>query len=196
MNAGELITNPVTRETIIWLETALQTNGDYTRYKLCVKAGGFSSHSMHILPQQSVQIEILQGQMCIAMGDYEFSLQKGEIFDIPANVPRMWRNNSTENLQAIVEVRPALNFEYLTATTFALAHEGKVDPNGNVDLLYSSLFALKHLNELVPAQEPRWAVWTTLTMLRPVALLMGLRLPRIPLPTPASQPPNSAALSM
>lgn len=188
-NPGDIIYNPVTRETIMWLQPAGQNNGAFTRFQLCVKVGGFGSYGRHIRPQQSQWISVVQGAMRITVDDKETVLQAGESLRVPPDVPFAWRNEGLQNLKAVVEIRPALHFEYLTATTFALAQRGKMAADGTLNLLYCALYPPRIMREVYPAEEPRWAVETTLTLLRPVAYLLGLRLPPMPTPEASSVAP-------
>ena len=59
IRAGDTLVNPVSGETITFVETAAETGGDYTVIECAVRPGG-GVPMAHVHPNQSETFEVLE----------------------------------------------------------------------------------------------------------------------------------------
>jgi hypothetical protein len=62
IRAGDTLVNPVSGETITFVETAAETGGDYTVIECAVRPGG-GVPMAHVHPNQSETFEVLDGEL-------------------------------------------------------------------------------------------------------------------------------------
>ena len=67
IRAGETLVNPVSGETITFIETAAETNGEYTLIEVSVAPGG-GVPMAHIHPYQTETFEVLEGELSMKAG--------------------------------------------------------------------------------------------------------------------------------
>jgi mannose-6-phosphate isomerase-like protein (cupin superfamily) len=122
---GDKIENPVTRERLTWLDTANDTDGELLRFELAVRPGG-SVPLAHIHAGQSESFEVIAGKMRCRVGEEkEKDLHAGDRVTIMPGEPHIRRNSGDEELQAIVEFRPALNTETFIENMWRFARDGR-----------------------------------------------------------------------
>jgi quercetin dioxygenase-like cupin family protein len=128
-NAGDVIDNPRTGETITVLQTANDTGGALFQFEMIVQPSGFAV-GPHTHPHQEERFKILSGQLKTWLDKRESTLASGDELVIPAGAPHYWTNAETEPVKMIVEFRPALRWETVFETVFGLARDGKTDKKG------------------------------------------------------------------
>ncbi len=118
--AGDLIENPLTGERITFLKTTLETNGELLRFEYLIPPG--FSIPEHVHPRQEERHEIVSGTLRGRVAGHERVYVEGQTVIGPAGVPHAWRNPSDDKGLIIAsELRPALRFEPLIETVFAIA---------------------------------------------------------------------------
>ncbi|MGH3088294.1 MAG: SRPBCC family protein [Rubrobacteraceae bacterium] len=123
---GETIENPLTGERITFLETAGETDGESLKFEYILPPG--FSIPEHIHPKQEERHEIVSGTLRGSVAGRERDYEPGQKVIGPAGVPHAWRNPSDdEELLIVSELRPALRFEPLMETYFALSRDLKRD---------------------------------------------------------------------
>jgi quercetin dioxygenase-like cupin family protein len=124
--AGETIENPLTGERITFLETTGDTGGESLKFEYTLPPG--FSIPEHIHPKQEERHEIVSGTLRGRVAGRERDYAPGQKVIGPAGVPHAWRNPSDdEDLRIISELRPALRFEPLLETYFAISRDLKSD---------------------------------------------------------------------
>jgi hypothetical protein len=88
---------------------------------------------------QEERFEILSGTATVRLGKQTRILQPGDVLLIPASTPHGLRNEGTDQLRVLTELRPAMRTEHYFETVFGLAHDGKVDKRGLPNLLRGSV---------------------------------------------------------
>ena len=127
--AGEEIHNPVQGDSIIFMETAGDTNGELMRGELVVSPRG--GNPLHVHPHQEEHFEVLSGTLGVQIGQVHRSLRVGEVATVPPGTPHRWYNESDrKEARVLGEVRPALKTETFFETLYGLARGGKTDENG------------------------------------------------------------------
>jgi quercetin dioxygenase-like cupin family protein len=112
-----------------FLVTAADSNGELLRAEIWVKPGG-EGPPEHYHPIQSETFEVIKGQLNLMHEGKEIALKPGEKFTVPPNTLHKWYNASTEEMVAVVELRPALKTEYFLESMYSLDYQGKLDKKG------------------------------------------------------------------
>src|SRR5215475_13868569 len=105
-NLGESIEHPVTGESMTFLLTGRDTNGELLRIDMRVRPGGFVSGE-HVHPQQEERFQIDRGEITVRIRGKERRCSAGELVTIPAGTPHVWCNSGTDELRVMLEFRPA-----------------------------------------------------------------------------------------
>lgn len=73
IEAGTVLTNPVTKEQMTFLKTAAETNGDYVLIELRAAPGGTVA-AAHVHPSQTETFEVLRGKLGAKLGREQVEL--------------------------------------------------------------------------------------------------------------------------
>jgi mannose-6-phosphate isomerase-like protein (cupin superfamily) len=154
IRAGDAITNPVTGEHLLFHRTASDTDGEYVLLEATVEPDGFVA-SAHVHPSQSERFEVLDGALGVRVGRTVRIVHAGETLTVPPGTPHRFWNAGGEQVRFLCEVRPALAFERLLETMFALARDGKTNRKGMPNPLRLAVIADAHFEvvrlPIVPA---------------------------------------------
>ena len=126
---GDVIENPVTGERLLFLETSQETNGEYVLVEVSVQPNGFVA-AAHVHPRQTERFEIKSGTVAFKLDGNEIVAGPGETVVVPAGSSHKFWNAGETEARFVTEVRPALQFERLLETMFALANDGKTNRKG------------------------------------------------------------------
>lgn len=163
-NAGDIIENPLSGERITFLEVPNEANGDLLRFDWHIPPGFSIPEHVHI--RQEERHEILSGTLRGRVAGRERDYGHGEKVIGPAGVPHAWRNPSDdEELRIVSELQPALGFETLLETGFAIARDLKTDRLGTPKHLLRIFILLDEAGgEFYPAGIPMpvWRAFLTL----------------------------------
>lgn len=171
-NTGDTIRNPLTGERITFLQTTRDTNGELLRFEYLIPPG--FSIPEHVHPRQEERHEILSGTLTGRVGGREGTFVEGQGVIGPAGVPHAWRNPSdAEGLVIISELRPALGFEGVIETAFAIAGDLKTDRIGAPKhLMRISVLLDGSRDDFYPTQIPM-PVWRAALALNAVLARAG-----------------------
>ena len=172
--SGQTIANAVTGEEIRFLETAAETGGAYVVVETLVRPGGAVA-TRHLHPHQTERFEVLEGEMTFHVGRERVRLTAGEGVTVPAGTPHAFRNAGAVDARFVAEVTPALHFEELLATMFALAAEGRTNAHGMPNLLQLAVVADAYRDTIRVPFPPVIVQRLGLALLAPVARLCGYR---------------------
>jgi quercetin dioxygenase-like cupin family protein len=171
---GEEIYNPVQGDSIVFRETAQDTDGELMRGELVVSPGG--NNPLHVHPLQEEHFKILSGTLGVQIGEEHRSLGEGEEATVPPGTPHRWYNEGDEEARVLGEVRPALNTEVFFETLYGLARDGKTDENGVPNpLQFAVMLDGMHKGELYLAQPPMAVQKALFALLSPIGKLLGYR---------------------
>lgn len=112
-----------------FLVTAEDSKGELLRAQVWIKPGA-DGPPEHYHPIQSETFEVIKGQLNIIYKGKELILLLGEKITVEPNTLHKWYNAGHEELEAIVELRPALKTEYFLESMYALDYQGKLDKKG------------------------------------------------------------------
>jgi mannose-6-phosphate isomerase-like protein (cupin superfamily) len=145
IRAGESIENPVTGERIVFRKTSRETGGEAVVIETYVQPDGFVA-AAHVHPSQEERFEVLSGTVGFKIGREQREAGPGERITVPAGTPHRFWNAGDDVAHFVCEVRPALQFESLLETMFALAADGKTNRKGMPNLLRLAVIANAHFD--------------------------------------------------
>jgi mannose-6-phosphate isomerase-like protein (cupin superfamily) len=171
---GDTIQNPVTGERIVFLETSRETNGEAVVFETIVRPNGFVA-APHVHPKQAERFEIVAGSLGLRVGDEKLVARPGDQLTIPAGTPHRFWNAGGDEVRFRCEVRPALDFERLLETMFALAADGKTNSKGMPNPLRLAVIARAHFDVVRLPFPPVFVQRLGLALAAPLGRLLGYR---------------------
>jgi len=155
IRAGETLRNPVTGETITFVETAAETAGEYTLIEVSVAPGG-GVPMTHVHPYQSETFEVIEGELSMKAGRDKLVAVAGDVVSVqPGEVHRFW-NDGDRPVRFRCTVAPAGEFESFIETMFALAADGKLNKRGMPNPLRLAVIAKAYFDDTRAAYVPAW----------------------------------------
>jgi quercetin dioxygenase-like cupin family protein len=172
INPGDTIVNPVTGERIVFHKTSASTNGEFVEIEVFVQPGGVVA-AAHVHPYQSERFEILGGTIGMKVGRKKIEARYGDVVTVePGTAHKFW-NAGDDELHFVCVVRPALQFEQLLETMFALAADGKTNPKGMPNPLRLAVIAKANFDTVRLPLVPAWMQRTALALGAPMGRLAG-----------------------
>jgi hypothetical protein len=110
-----------------------------------VRPGGFVA-AAHVHPHQTERFEVLEGRIGLRVGDRELVAEPGDVAVVEPGTPHRFWNAGEGEARFLCEVRPALDFESLIETMFALAAAGKTNRRGMPNPLRLAVIARSHFD--------------------------------------------------
>jgi mannose-6-phosphate isomerase-like protein (cupin superfamily) len=172
IHAGDTIENPVTGERLVFHKTSRETNGQAVVFETFVQPDGFVA-AAHVHPKQEERFEILSGTLGLRMGEEKIVAGPGETVTIPARTPHRFWNAGEDEVRFRCEVRPALQFEQLLETMFALAADGKTNEKGMPNPLRLAVIARAHFDVVRLPFPPAFVQRLGLALGAPLGRLLG-----------------------
>jgi mannose-6-phosphate isomerase-like protein (cupin superfamily) len=172
IRTGDTIHNPVTGERITFHATSADTNGESVVIECTVQPDGFVA-ATHVHPSQSERFAVIEGTLGLKSGKEKLTLSRGEIGVVEQGTPHRFWNAGEEEVRFVCEVRPALQFESLLETMFALAEDGKTNRKGMPNPLRLAVIARAHFATVQLPQPPAWLQKAGLAMAAPLGRALG-----------------------
>lgn len=174
IRSGDVLQNPVTRETLHIVRSASETGGEYVLVEARIEPGAAVA-AKHLHPYQTEVFEVLEGRVGFEAGDEKLVAGPGETVVVePGTAHRFW-NAGDAPARFRCEVRPALEFEQLVATMFALAADGKTNGKGLPNPLRLAVVAKHHFDDVRLPFPPAWIQRVGLAIGAPLGRLLGYR---------------------
>ena len=120
--------NPATGEWSTYTVVAEDNGGQLVRFTWRSVPGGVITE--HIHPHQEERFTILAGQAHFTLNGQEHVAGAGETVVVPAGVPHSEGNPGPDEIEGIVELRPALRAKELHEAFAGLVADGKTTPRG------------------------------------------------------------------
>ncbi len=188
---GQIIQNPVSGETIEFLQTSADTGGELLEFELTLTSDGHVPGA-HVHPEQEERFHVLEGEMTFRLGARKIVAGPGETVIVPAGRMHRFANRSGAPVKARVEVSPALDMEVLLETTTELALEGNVTRKGMPRPLHLALFVRRFRREVRAPFPPAPIVRALLAPLAAVARKRGHAERYVPVTDPHAPRPLAA----
>jgi len=155
IRTGDTIHNQVTGETITFLATSADTDGEAVVIETVVQPDGFVA-AAHVHPSQSERFAVAEGTLALKVDGKEMTLEAGDVAIVePGQAHKFW-NAGDEPVRFVCEVRPALQFESLLETMFELAADGKTNKKGMPNPLRLAVIAKAHFDTVQLPFPPAW----------------------------------------
>lgn len=172
IRTGQSIENPVTGERVVFRKTAADTKGELVVIDVYVEPHGFVA-ATHLHPSQEERFQVLAGTLEMRVGREIVIARPGDVVVVPPGAPHRFRNAGEERAHFICEVRPALQFESLLETMFALATDGKTNRKGMPNPLRLAVIAQAHFDTVRLPFPPAWMQRLGLAIGAPLGRLLG-----------------------
>jgi mannose-6-phosphate isomerase-like protein (cupin superfamily) len=182
IRTGDTLENPVTGERMTFLATSADTDGEAVVVETVVQPQGFVA-AAHVHPFQSERFVVVEGKLGLRVGQETVMLGRDESATVEPGTPHRFWNGGGEEVRFVCEIRPALEFESLIETMFALAADGKTTGRGMPNPLRLAVIAKAHFDTVRLPFPPAWMQKLGLALGAPVGRLVGYG------PTYASQAP-------
>jgi mannose-6-phosphate isomerase-like protein (cupin superfamily) len=174
IRSGDTIHNPVTGESITFHQTSADTNGEAVVIETVVQPDGAVCAS-HVHPSQTERFAVVEGMLGMKVGRKKLLLERGDVAVVEPGMPHKFWNMGDEPVSFVCEVRPALQFESLLETMFALAEDGKTNKKGMPNPLRLAVIARAHFDTVRLPQPPAWLQRAGLALGAPLGRLLGYR---------------------
>ena len=172
IRAGDTIENPVTGEGLVFRKTSRETGGQAVVIETFVQPNGFVA-AAHVHPSQEERFEVLRGSLGFKIGGKKLVAGPGQRLTVPAGTPHKFWNAGDEEAHFVCEIRPALQFESLLETMFALAADGKTNRKGMPNPLQLAVIANAHFDTVRLPFPPAILQRIALALGAPVGKLCG-----------------------
>ena len=145
------IYNPIQKDSVTFVKTHADTNGEYTLVEVELANGG--GVGLHYHKTYSEKFDCLEGEVQVQLGKKINTLQAGESARAEPNINHLFRNRSGKPCRFRVELRPAsLGFEQSLQIGYGLASDGLCKPNG----FPKDRMALAWLFDISESNLPGW----------------------------------------
>jgi quercetin dioxygenase-like cupin family protein len=172
ITTGQSLRNSVTGETLVFRTTSADTNGESVVVEAFVEPDGAVA-TAHVHPSQEERFEVLAGELEFKLGKSTIVAKPGDRVLVPAGTPHRFRNVGEETAHFVCEVSPALGFEQLIETMFALAEDGKVSKKGMPSPLRLAVIARHHFDDVRLPFPPAWLQRLGLAFSAPLGRIVG-----------------------
>jgi quercetin dioxygenase-like cupin family protein len=179
IHAGDAIENPVTGERLVFRKTSRETNGEAVVLEAFVKPSGFVA-AAHVHPHQEERFQVLRGTVGFQLGRKKLVAGPGQRITVPAGTAHKFWNAGDDEVHFVCEVRPALQFEQLIETMFALANDGKTNRKGMPNPLRLAVIARAHFEDVRLPFPPAWMQRAGLALGSPLGRLLGYEATYVP----------------
>jgi quercetin dioxygenase-like cupin family protein len=169
---GQTIENPITGERVVFRRTAADTKGEAVVVEVFVEPHGFVA-ARHVHPSQEERFEVLGGILELKLGGETVVARPGDRVVISAGTPHTFRNAGDTTAHFVCEVRPALQFESLLETMFALAADGRTNGKGMPNPFQLAVIARAHFDTVRLPFPPAWLQRLGLAIGAPLGRMLG-----------------------
>ena len=191
IHAGDTLYNPVTGESMTFVTTSRQTDGEYVEIELSADPDAFVAGA-HVHPAQTETFKVLEGELTAKVDGTVHTAGPGDVLVVEPGRAHKWWNEGDSRLVFRCEIRPALQFESLIETMFSLAADGKTNRKGMPNPFRLAVVARAHLDTVVLPFPPVWMQKAALAAGAPLGKLLGYG----PTYTPAPAPLNPAPVAV
>ena len=173
IRTGDTIENTATGERLTFLATSADTDGEAVVVETIVQPGGAVA-AAHVHPAQSERFAVAEGTLALKVGRKQLELGPGDVAIVePGTAHKFW-NSGDEPVRFVCEIRPALQFESLVETMFALAADGKTSRKGMLmNPFRLAVIAKAHFDTVRLPFPPAWLQAAGLAVGSPLGRMLG-----------------------
>ncbi len=145
------IYNPIQKDSVTFLKTHADTNGEYTLVEVELADGG--GVGLHYHKTYSEKFDCVEGEVQVQSDKIIHRLKPGQSATAAPNINHLFRNRSGKPCKFLVELRPASRgFEQSLQIGYGLAGDGLCKPNG----FPKDKLALAWLFDISESNLPGW----------------------------------------
>ena len=145
------IHNPIQKDTLVFLKTAADTNGECTLVEVELADGG--GVGLHFHKTYSESFTCTEGELQVQLGKDLHTLSKGQKATAEPGTNHLFQNRSGKPCKFLCELRPASRgFEESLQIGYGLAGDGLCRSNG----FPKDPLALAYLFEISESNLPGW----------------------------------------
>ncbi len=174
IRTGDVIHNSITGETIRFIETAADSDGERVVIDVLVEPNGFVA-TAHQHPYQTEIFEVLEGEIVFKVGGETIVATAGTSVTVEPGTAHSFWNASETAARFRCVVSPALQFEALIETMFGLANDGKTNRKGLPNPFRLAVIANHHFDDVRLPFPPAWLQKLALLAGAPAGRLLGYR---------------------
>jgi len=175
IRTGDTIENTATGERLTFLATSADTDGEAVVVETIVEPGGAVA-AAHVHPAQTERFAVARGTLGLKLRGEKLTLGPGEVVIVEAGTPHKFWNAGDKPVRFVCEIRPALQFESLVETMFALAADGKTNCKGMpMNPFRLAVIAKAHFDTVRLPFPPAWLQATGLALGSPIGMMLGYR---------------------
>jgi quercetin dioxygenase-like cupin family protein len=172
IRTGQTIENAVTGERVTFRQTSSDTHGELVVVDVVVEPDGAVA-AAHVHPSQDERFTVHEGELEMTLRKQTIAARAGDVILVPAGTPHRFRNVGETQASFTCEVRPALGFESLLETMFALANDGRTNRRGMPNPLRLAVIARAHFDTVRLPFPPAWLQRIGLALGAPLGRLLG-----------------------
>jgi hypothetical protein len=131
-------------------------------------------------PSQEERFQVLRGTVGFRLGRRKVVLGPGQRITVPAGTSHKFWNAGEDEAHFVCEVRPALQFEQLLETMFALAADGRTNRKGMPNPLRLAVIADAHFDTVQLPFPPAFVQRLGLMVGAPLGRLLGYGVTYVP----------------
>lgn len=191
INCGDTLTNPITGESMTFITTSRETGGEYVEIELRAEPDAFVA-AAHVHPAQTETFQVIEGTLAVQVGRETLEAKAGDVLVVEPGRAHKWWNGGDSELVFRCRVSPALQFESLIETMFALASDGKTNKKGMPNPFRLAVIARAHLDTVVLPFPPVWMQKAALAVGAPLGRLLGYGHSYTPAPVSLDAVPEAA----
>ena len=105
----DIIRDPWHRQTVTFVTTARETDGELLAAEVRLGAGGSVPRHAHV--RQDERVQVAEGTLVVRVGGRDQVVTAGEVVDVPRRRVHFIRNDGHADARFILEVRPARRME-------------------------------------------------------------------------------------
>jgi len=171
---NKLIHNPITGQSIRFLQTAKDTDGQLLEMEATYNTYS-NEPAAHYHPLQEENFTVIEGELTVRIDGQIRVLKAGDVLHIPKyEIHSMW-NDTDARVKVNWKVAPALETEYFLETATGLAVDGKTNEHGMPKLLQISMMANRFSNIFRLSRPPFIIQKVLFTLLASIAFLQGYK---------------------
>lgn len=115
--------NPITGESVTFLKTTKETNGEYLLFRTDLPPNNGIFHHYHTAFIET--FEGVTGDLDVTLNGKHIPLKKGDVTVIPINETHGFWNNTDQFVSFTAEIRPAHTFEAFIRCGYGLDTDGR-----------------------------------------------------------------------
>ena len=174
IEAGQMIENAATGTRLVFRRTAGETGGRAVVVEAMLAPNGLLPR-LYLHPHQEKRVEVLGGSVGARIGRRRTVVGSGARLTVAAGTAHCFWNAGDETAHLVAEITPALAYESLVETLFALAAEGRTNAGGLPSPLRLAVVAAAHFDTFRLAFPPAPVQRLALALAAPVGRALGYR---------------------